>query len=67
MKRIAALVLVLCAGCASSDSHSLMEDTWFGEFRELFSDDTHPPSLYGPNYYTVDYKSTAATAPKPNP
>jgi hypothetical protein len=61
MRRIPALALVLCAGCASAGGDSLLEDSLWGDIRSFFSGRYTPASVssagpspaYGGNTYSV--------------
>ena len=66
MRRIAAVVLILCAGCASPGSDSLIEDSLFGDLRALFSDSDHSPGASVP-VYTSPYASATAASPPAQP
>jgi hypothetical protein len=49
MRRVAAIVLFLCAGCASPGEQTLLEDSLFGDVRAMFSPGPSSTSSSVPN------------------
>jgi hypothetical protein len=61
MRRVAAFVLALCAGCASAGGDTLLEDSLWGDVKALFSSDDNSSKRYMPTY-TTGYSSSAPNA-----
>jgi hypothetical protein len=64
MWRLAALILLFCAGCASSDSDNLVAESWLGDMRSLFNSGrpSVSSSIAGGSAGYVGNPSTAAPA-----
>ncbi len=63
--RVAALLLVLCAGCASPGNETLLEDGVFGDVRSLCTPsdkDIVRTRTYPPGYISSDYAETPRPA-----
>jgi hypothetical protein len=58
MRRVAAFLLILCAGCASAGEETLLEDSLWGDVRALFS--SHD---YSAKPATATYSAQYSTSP----
>ena len=61
MKRVAALLLVLCAGCASPGEETLLEDSVWTDVRTFFTGRDNSAQPSAPTY-TSTYAGSSADA-----
>jgi hypothetical protein len=62
-RRVAAVLFILCAGCASPGNDSLLEDSVFGDIRAMFSPS---PTYTSSAVLNSSYPTTSSyTAPTP--
>ncbi len=66
MRRIAAVLLILCAGCASPGGETLLDDSLFGDVRALFGASPNSHSAPAASISSPTTSSSVAPAAKPN-
>jgi hypothetical protein len=66
MWRVAALVLVLCTGCSSVSTDSILYDSLFGDVSSLFSSGGGSASDPGQKTYMAPARNATSQAPVQN-